>query len=390
LHRSEKKLDLRGVARRNEAARGLVPAGGLTYISEPRKPRKFHQNGSALMEKSMDMKLTRTNSPFTSPIVSRRDIARGAVAAAALAAFRTPALAQQYPSQDVHFVCAFPAGSGADVIVRYMAEKMRPLMGRTIIVENKPGALGNISTEYLVRSKPDGHTILIHGASGVAAAASIIRSSSIDVGKSVQLVGTINRQPTMFGIHVSKPWKSVAEVTAAMKEKKEKGTYATTNPVGKVMGAIYKKTLGLQAVEVNYKTAADTLNDLANGSVDYILVDNVFAMSQVREKRLRVLAVSTAERLQANPDLPTMTESGIPMDLTGYFAAMVPTGTPQPIIQQLSKWVSEVVGSADTKKFLNSFASDPWVTTPEQGQAYFLKDIENWKNYVKIAEIEQQ
>lgn len=327
---------------------------------------------------------------FTNSILTRRQVTRGIVAASALGAFARPAIAQQYPSQDVHFLCAFPAGSGADVIVRYMAEKMRPLMGRSIVVENKPGALGNISTEYLVRSKPDGHTILIHGASGVAAAASIIRNSTVDVSKSVQLAGTINRQPTMLAVHTSKPWKSVAEVTAAVKEKKDKATYATTNPVGKVMGAIYKKTLDLQALEVNYRTAADTLNDLASGTVDYIMVDNVFAMSQVRENRLRVLAVSTAERLQANPELPTMTELGIPMDLTGYFAAMVPTGTPQPIIQQISKWVGEVVASDDTKKFLNSFASDPWVTTPEQGQAYFLKDVENWKNYIKIANIEQQ
>lgn len=337
----------------------------------------------------MDKKASLQKSPVSKGL-SRRDFTRAAVASTAVAALGTPAIAQQYPSQDVHFICAFPAGSGADVIVRFMAEKMRPLMGRTILVENKPGALGNISTEYLVRSKPDGHTVLIHGASGVAAAASIVRNSSIDVSKSVQLAGTINRQPTMLAVHVSKPWKSVAEVTAAIKEKKEKASYATTNPVGKVMGAIYKNTAGLQPVEVNYKTAADSLNDLTSGAVDYILVDNVFAMSQVRQNRLRVLAVSTAQRLQANPDLPTMTELGIPMDLTGYFAAMVPTGTPQPVIQQLNKWVNEVVGSEDARKFLNSFASDPWVTTPEQGQAYFLKDIENWKNYIKIAGIEQQ
>ena len=337
----------------------------------------------------MDKKIIHSKSSAQRGL-SRRDFTRAAVATTTLAAFGTSAQAQQYPSQDVHFICAFPAGSGADVIVRFMAEKMRPLMGRTIIVENKPGALGNISTEYLLRSKPDGHTILIHGASGVAAAASIVRNASFDVSKSIQLAGTINRQPTMLAVHVSKPWKTVGELTDAVKEKKEKASYATTNPVGKVMGAIYKKTLGLQAIEVNYKTAADSLNDLGSGAIDYILADNVFTMAQVRQDRLRVLAVSTAERLQANPDLPTMKELGIPMDLTGYFAAMVPTGTPQPIIQQIGKWVGEVIASDDAKKFLNSFASDPWVTTPEQGQAYFLKDVENWKNYIKIADIEQQ
>jgi tripartite-type tricarboxylate transporter receptor subunit TctC len=231
---------------------------------------------------------------------------------------------------------------------------------------------------------------LIHGASGVASAAAIMRHPSVDVSKAVQLAGTINKQPTMMAVHVSSPHKTVADVTAAMKQKKEKGTYATTNPVGKVMGAIYKKTLGLETVEVNYKTAPDTLNDLASGAIDYILSDNVFTMAQVREGRLRVLAVSTGERMKANVDIPTMAENGVPMDVTGYFAAMVPTGTPQPIIDQIGKWVGEVVGSDDTRKFLAAFASDPWVTTPAEGQAYYLKDIENWKNYVKIADIERQ
>ena len=97
------------------------------------------------------------------------------------------AIAQKYPSGDVHFICAFPAGGGADVMVRYMADKMRPLMGRTIVVENRVGALGNIATEYVARSKPDGHTVLIHGASAVAAAAAIARNPAIDVGSALQI-----------------------------------------------------------------------------------------------------------------------------------------------------------------------------------------------------------
>ncbi len=103
------------------------------------------------------------------------------------------------------------------------------------------------------------------------------------------------------------------------------------------MGAIYKKTLNLQPIEVNYRTAADTLNDLTNGAIDYMLVDNVFAMSQVRENRIRVAGGIDRKTPASQSDLPTMTELGVPMDLTGYFAAMVPTGTLQPIIQQLNK-----------------------------------------------------
>ncbi len=339
----------------------------------------------------MKTKLTRAHPKQSAlSLVSRRDVTRGLVAAGTLSALGAPAAAQQYPSQDVHFVCAFPPGGGADLIARYMADKMRPLMGRSILVDNKPGALGYIATEYLVRSKPDGHTIFIHGASAVAAAASIIRNPSVDVSKTIQLAGTINKQPTIMSVHVSKPWKTVAELTAAMKEKKEKGTYATSNSVAKVMGALYKLKFGLETVEVNYKAAPDTLNDAASGAIDFVLADNVFTMAQVREGRLRALAVSTGERMLSMPDIPNMTESGVPMDLTGYFAAIVPTGTPQPIIDQIGKWVGQVVGSEDTRKFLAASASQPWVTTPAEGQAYYLKDIDSWKNYVKIARIEQQ
>ena len=325
-------------------------------------------------------------------LVSRRDVTRGLAATAAFAALGKPALAQAaYPSADVHFLCAFPAGSGADVMVRYMSEKLRPMLnGHAAIVENKPGALGNIATEYLVRSKPDGHTILIHGASGVAAAASVLKNPTVDVSKTIQLVGTINKQPTMMAVHVNSPHKTVAEVTAAMKQKKEKGTYATTNPVGKVMGAIYKNTNNLETIEVGYKTAADTLNDLGSGAVDYIMVDNVFAMGQVREGRLRVLAVSTDTRMQANADIPTMKELGIPMNLTGYFGLMVPTGTPDPIMQQLSKMTYDVVSTDETRQFLAKFASDPWPQKYADAQAYYLKDVDNWKEYVKIAKIEPQ
>jgi len=311
------------------------------------------------------------------------------VTAAGLSA-PTSAWAQQYPSQDVHFICAFPAGSGADVIVRYMAEKMRPLMGRTVIVENKPGALGNIATEYVARSKPDGYTVYIHGASGVAASMALLRNPPFDVGKAIEVVATINRQPTMLVVHTSKPQKTVAEVIALAKEKKEKGSYATTNPVGKVMGALFKDKLGLETVEVPYKTAADSLNDLASGAIDFAFLDNVFSMAQQREGRVRVIAVSTAQRLQANPDIPTMTEAGIPMDLTGYFSLMVPVGVPRPIVEQLHKWANEVVASAETKAFLNKFASDPWVSQPGEGQGYFLKDIANWHDYIRIAKIEPQ
>jgi tripartite-type tricarboxylate transporter receptor subunit TctC len=154
------------------------------------------------------------------------------------------------------------------------------------------------------------------------------------------------------------------------------------------MGELYKNATGITAVEVNYKTDNDSLNELSTGKLDYAMHNPVFALSQQREGRTRILAVSTATRLDAAAELPTMTELGIPMDLTGWWAAMVPTGTPRPVIDQIHKWFVEMVSSSETKAFLNKFGGDPYINTPEKGQELFLKAIKEWGEYVRMAKIE--
>jgi tripartite-type tricarboxylate transporter receptor subunit TctC len=312
------------------------------------------------------------------------------VLTAALAGMPGSARAQDYPSQDVRFLCAFPAGSGADVIVRYFAEKMRPVVKRTIIVENRPGAGGNIAAETMVRSKPDGHTIFIHAGNTVAGNMHLIKKPPFDAAKAIQVVATINKQAFMLAVDAKRPWKSVAELTAYLKEKGEKATYAVSANSGIVMGAIYNERAGLQAVQVHYRMAQDALNDMTSGKVDYALQDPVFALSQQREGRLRVLAVASAERLKSNPELPTMTESGVPMDLVGWFAAMVPSATPRPIVEQLNKSFSDVVAMEETQNFLKNYGGDPWISTPEEGQARLVRDIAAWGDYIRIAKLEPQ
>ena len=310
---------------------------------------------------------------------------------AALALAPAGANAQDYPNQDIHFICAFPPGSGADVLVRYFAEKVRPLTGRTIIVENRSGAGGNVATEYVTRAKPDGYTIYIHAGSGVAANMWLFKKPVVpDIGKALQVAATINRQPFMMVVDAKSPYKTVADVTAAMKPKGEKATYATAAPTGTVMGELYKVATGVRAVEVNYKNAVDSLNDQLSGAVDYGMHDPVYALAQQREGRLRILGISTGKRLDATPDLPTMAEQGIPMDLTGWWAAMVPQGTPKPIVDKINKWFVEAVGSDETKTFLNKFGGDPLIETPEAAQARLIKDVDNWKTYIEVAKIPPQ
>jgi tripartite-type tricarboxylate transporter receptor subunit TctC len=114
-------------------------------------------------------------------------------------------------------------------------------------------------------------------------------------------------------------------------------------------------------------------------------------MSQARNGKLRLLAVGVKERLNAAPDIPTMQEEGIPdVDLPGWFAAMVPSATPKPVVDQISKWVAEAVRQDATRQFLNTFGSDPWISSPEQGQARLIRDIKDWGEYVRIAKIVPQ
>ncbi|MBV8747551.1 MAG: tripartite tricarboxylate transporter substrate binding protein [Xanthobacteraceae bacterium] len=316
---------------------------------------------------------------------------RHVVAVLAATVITGSAGAQTYPTHDLHFICAYPAGSSSDSIVRFVAEKVRPQAGRIILVENKPGANGNLATEFVARAKPDGHTILVHAGSALAANMHLFKNPPVDVATAIQVAGTINRQAFMLAVDSARPWKTLAELTAAMKEKGDKASYATYAATATIMGELYKRATGVRATEVGYRVGADTLNDLSSGALDYGIYDPPFAMSQARNGKLRLLAVGVKERLNAAPDIPTMQEEGIPdVDLPGWFAAMVPSATPKPVVDQISKWVAEAVRQDATKQFLNGFGSDPWISSPEQGQARLISDIKDWGEYVRIAKIVPQ
>jgi tripartite-type tricarboxylate transporter receptor subunit TctC len=277
------------------------------------------------------------------------------------------------------------------VLVRYFGEKVRPLANRTIIVENKVGAAGNIAAVYTARSKPDGHTIYVHAASAIAANMHLFKAPPIDAAKDLQIAAGVNKQPFMVVVPASSPYKTVAELTEAMRKKGDKASYAQSNTSGKVMGELYKQATGVQAVEVPYRTANDSLNDFASGRLDYGMMDPVFALSQARAGRLRMLAVSTPQRMQAVPDLPTMAEAGVPgVELLTWFSAIVPAATPRSIVDKINKWFNEVLATEEAKTFLNNFGGDPFITTPDDAQALFRQGVKDWERYVKAANIEPQ
>ena len=300
------------------------------------------------------------------------------------------ALAQQYPSKDIHIVSAFPPGSGADVLVRFIAERLRVVTGKIVLVENKPGAGGNIATEYVARARPDGYTILLHSANTLASNYHLIRNNPVDASKQIQVAATINRQAFMLVVDPKRPFKTVAELSAYLKEKGEKATFAVVGNGSIIMCSIYKQQAGFTAVDVAYKMGQDTLNDLASGNADFSCHDPAFALSQEREGRLRILAIASGQRMASTPDIPTMTELGYPMDLVGWFAMMVPSGTPRPIVDQINAWMAKIHADPETPKFINNFGGVPWKSTPEEGQARLLKDIKDFADYIRIANLKPQ
>ena len=251
-------------------------------------------------------------------------------------------------------------------------------------------ANGNIATEFTARARPDGHTIYVHTGSSMSANMHTFKKPPVDAGKQIQVAATFNRQPFMLVVDAKSPYKSVAELTAAMKQKGDKATYATAAPTGKIMGEIYKLATGIKAVEVSYKTAPDSLNELTSGKLDYGMHDPVFSLAQQREGRLRILGISTGQRLKATGDAPTMSEQGVKMDLTGWWGAMVPTGTPEPVIQQINQWFTFIAQTDETTKFLNSFGGDVWVSSHAEAQKYFVQQIAAWRDFVRLAKIEPQ
>ncbi|HVG51817.1 MAG TPA: tripartite tricarboxylate transporter substrate binding protein [Xanthobacteraceae bacterium] len=322
---------------------------------------------------------------------SRRQFIEGGAALVAAAGVPgVSAIAQEkYPSREVHIIAAFPAGSGADVFTRYFAENMRPFLGGTMIVENKVGASGNLAINHVARAKPDGYTILIHAPSAIAGNMSLFKEPGYDAAKAFDILGSVCRLPFTVSVSTKSPHKTMADLIAAVKAKGANASYGTTAPTGQVAGAMMKNILNLQIVEVPYRTAADSVNDLDSGAVDYVMYDPIFAMPRHREGKVRVLAVSSKERMTTAPDIPTMHESGIPgVDVIGWWGPAVPVGVPEPIKEQIATAFRKMAEKPETKAWLANLGGDSWIVGPAEAQKQMLEDIKNWAEFVKIAKLE--
>jgi tripartite-type tricarboxylate transporter receptor subunit TctC len=305
----------------------------------------------------------------------------------------TPAPAQEYPIKPIYTICPFGPGTGADILVRFFAAKLADVLGKTVVVENKVGAQGNIATETVAKAKPDGYTIAITpGSSTLAMAAHIFKKLAFDPVRDFAPVLPLSTLSFALVVDAKKPINTLADLTQALKVKKAGGIYGTGANTGIVSAELYLRAIGAQAERVTFRTPVDTLKALQNGDIDFSSTDNSWTVGQVAEGRVRALAVTGATRSRALPAVPTMIEAGFPgIAVEAWWGVFVPAATPSAVVERLRVGFEKVLALQETKNFLARIANDPVPDgSPELLRQMLVRDLEKWGDYVRLAKIEPQ
>jgi tripartite-type tricarboxylate transporter receptor subunit TctC len=304
-----------------------------------------------------------------------------------------PAFAQDYPAREIRSICNFSAGSGADIVVRFYSDRLSKLAGRPVVVENRPGAQGALASDVVAKSRPDGYTIMITPASStIATAPYLFKKLPFDPQKDFAPVTTITSLSFVFAVDAAGPIESIKDLVNYLKQRPANGFYGTGSNSGQVAAELFKESTGLRTTYVPYKVTTDALTGLLLGQVAFISYDATWAVTQTGPGgKLRILAVTSAKRSTALPNVPTLAELGYrDFDITPWWGVVVPAGTPKPIIDRLARWFNEITAAEDTKAFLARAALDPFPGSPESMAALLATETERWGRYVKLAKIEPQ
>ena len=325
---------------------------------------------------------------------SRRGFLASAAVAAALVALPQASQAQGWtPEREIRVICGYAAGTGADVLCRFFAEKIKPFTsGKPVIVENKAGALTQIAAEYVKNAKPDGYTLFITaGNSTMSSNPHLFKKINYDPLKDFTPVTTLNKLPFVFVVAPKSPISSMKELEAHVRQKGAKTTYGYSNTFALAATELYRTKLNFQATGVAYKATPELMPDLTNGELDFVISDATFLLNQWRQGTVKALAVTTAERASVAPDLPSMKDVGIAdYDLSAWWGAWLPAGAPANIVNTYAEWLNKVVGSPEAKEFLNRSGADPWLGTPEILAKHTAEDVKRWGEIIKLAKIEPQ
>ena len=297
------------------------------------------------------------------------------------------AAAQGYPAKPVRFVVPFPPGNAGDLMARMLGEKMTASMKQPIVVDNRPGAGGNIGAEHAARSPADGYTVLI-AASGIVTANAFLYKLGFDPQKDLAPVTLLYSGAPLLVVSPKVEQKTLAELIDYAKRNPGKLTYASygSGHVSHIIGEMFKQAAGVDLLHVPYKSSP--LTDVMSGQVDMIFESPLLVVKN--RERLRPLGVVSAKRNPKLPDVPAIAEALPGFEVTGWLGAFVPAGTPPDIVQRLNREFVAAIGAPDFRKRLDELMLDPGGGTPEEFAAYVRAAYERVGQVIRTANIKAE
>lgn len=311
--------------------------------------------------------------------------------ALALAAATTGAFAQSsWPAKPIKLIVPFPPGGGTDATSRLIAEKFTVLNQWTVVVENRPGAAGNIGLDVVAKAQPDGYTIGMGQASNLSINPALYAKMPFDPLKDFTPIVEIAVQPVVLVVRADSPFRTLADFIKAAKARP--GEYsiaqAGSGTVGHLAGEMLARRAGIEVLQVPYKGAGPAMNELLGGQVQLYFGNSVSVMSQMNSGRVRALAVSSAQRLPVIGQVPTVAEQGYPgFDATTWLGLVGPAGMPAEVVARVNKEVGAMLARKDVQDKLAFEGNIPVTGTPQQFAAFIKAEHSKWGSLIREANI---
>jgi tripartite-type tricarboxylate transporter receptor subunit TctC len=299
------------------------------------------------------------------------------------------ATAQPYPSQPIKLIVGFTPGTGIDIIARTVGQKLQERVGQPVVVENKPGASGNIGTEMAARAKPDGYTLLVTVSTLVMSPA-LYKALPFDPVKDLAPISVAASGLLLLAVNPNTKIDSVAQLVQAAKANPGKLNYGSPG-IGTphhLSMELFKNVTGTEITHVPYKGTAGAVTDLLGGQIDVMFVPIHVALPYVKSGKLKALALGSARRHPSAPDLPTLSELGIPgIEVDMWYGFLAPHGTPRDIIAKLNAELKAILAMPDIHASFATQGLDPATSTPEEFQTMIERDVVKWARVVQQAKI---
>ena len=308
-----------------------------------------------------------------------------------LPAFVLAAPGDDFPARRITLVVPFPAGSATDGTARRLAVELARLAGHPVIVDNKPGADGNLAALAVLRAEADGHTVFITTNSTHAANVNLFKSMPFDPKADFAPVTGIVKIPMLLAVRAESPVKNIAEYLALAKKSTPPLTFGSASQAGRGAGELMKARAGLPILNVPYKGAPQGLTDLAGGHIDSYFADPVSAAGLIQKGAVRVLAITSARRALSLPEVPTFDESGFPgFELIAWIGAFVPEKTPRVAVLKLNAMLTAILADPVMAASFTANGAAPFPTTPEQLGEFAETDTKRWAQIVEAAKMVKQ